>query len=68
VKQKPFVDVNEEGTEAAAVTSVGITAMSIQVDPPKPFEMIVDRPFFFVIADGQTQSILFTGIILDPAK
>lgn len=67
VKQKSFVDVDEEGTEAAAVTTVGITAMSIRVDEPKPFEMVVDRPFLFVIADGQTQSILFTGIIFDPA-
>ena len=67
VKQKSFVEVNEEGTEAAAVTTVGITAMSIQMDPPRPFEMTVDRPFLFVIADEQTQSILFTGIIFDPA-
>jgi serpin B len=66
VKQKSFVAVDEEGTEAAAVTTVGITAMSIRVDEPKPFEMIVDRPFLFVIADGPTQSILFTGMVNDP--
>ncbi len=65
VKQKSFVDVNEEGTEAAAVTTVGVAAMGI-IEPVKPFEMIVDRPFFFVIEDSETQSILFMGIVSDP--
>ena len=66
VKQKSFVDVNEEGTEAAAVTTVGMTALAI-MEPVKPFEMIVDRPFFFVIEDSQTQSILFLGVVYNPA-
>jgi serpin B len=66
VKQKSFVEVNEEGTEAAAVTTVVVNAMAIR-EPVKPFEMMVDRPFFFVIGDDQTQSILFMGVIYDPA-
>jgi len=65
VKQKSFVDVNEEGTEAAAVTTVGMTALAI-MEPVKPFVMIVDRPFFFVIEDSQTQSILFMGVVSNP--
>ncbi|MGD0253884.1 MAG: serpin family protein [Verrucomicrobiota bacterium] len=65
VKQKSFVDVNEEGTEAAAVTTVGVGALAI-IEPVKPFEMIVDRPFFFVIGDDQTQSILFMGVVYEP--
>ena len=44
VKQKSFVDVNEEGTEAAAVTTVMMRSLAI-MEPVKPFEMIVDRPF-----------------------
>jgi serpin B len=67
VKQKSFAAVDEEGTEAAAVTTITMLAGAMPMRPPKPFEMIVDRPFFFVIADGQTQSILFTGIIFNPA-
>jgi serpin B len=67
VKQKSFVEVNEEGTEAAAVTT-GVMAAGIAMEPPKPFEMIVDRPFFFVIGDDKTQSILFLGVIYDPAR
>ncbi|MGO8836774.1 MAG: serpin family protein [Limisphaerales bacterium] len=65
VKQKSFVDVNEEGTEAAAVTMVNMVG-AIAMNPLKPFEMIVDRPFFFVIEDSETQSILFMGTVYDP--
>ena len=68
VKQKSFVEVSEEGTEAAAVTTVAITASMAPMDPPKPFKMVVDRPFFFVIADERTQSILFMGLISDPMQ
>jgi serpin B len=67
VKQKSFVDVNEEGTEAAAVTTVRMTALAM-MEPLRSFEMIVDRPFFFVIGDRETQSILFMGIISEPAN
>ncbi len=65
VKHKTFVEVNEEGTEAAAVTSVGIVRLSAVQEEP-PFEMVVDRPFFTAIRDNQTGSILFMGSILDP--
>lgn len=63
VKHKTFVEVNEEGTEAAAVTSVEmrLTAM------PEMFTLIADRPFFFAIADNQTGTILFMGSVLDPS-
>lgn len=67
VKQKSFVEVNEEGTVAAAVTGVHMTAIGVTRALEKPFEMIVDRPFFFVIEDDKTQSILFMGVIHDPA-
>ena len=66
VKQKSFVEVNEEGTEAAAVTTVMVGREAI-IQPIKPFEMIVDRPFFFIIGDSETQSILFMGLVYDPA-
>ncbi len=67
VKQKSYIEVNEEGTEAAAVT-VGIMQATAVLRPLEPFEMVVDRPFFFVIEDSQTQSILFMGVVYDPAK
>ena len=65
VKQKSYVDVNEEGTEAAAVTAIVMEATAV-MKPVKPFEMIVDRPFFFVIEDSQTRTLLFMGLMYDP--
>jgi len=59
VKHKTFVDVSEEGTEAAAVTSIGVRVTSMPVDPP--FEMMVNRPFFYAIYDQETENILFMG-------
>jgi len=66
VRQQTFVEVNEEGTEAAAATGMTILAGLETSPPPPPFKMIVDRPFLFLIADGQTGTILFMGIIHDP--
>jgi serpin B len=64
VKHKTFVDMNEEGTEAAAATSVGIVATSMPMN--EPFRMVVDRPFFCAIRDNRTGTILFMGAIVDP--
>jgi serine protease inhibitor len=60
VKHKAFAEVNEEGTEAAAVTS-GEVRLTSAVMPKKPFRMIVNRPFFFAIRDESTGAILFIG-------
>jgi serpin B len=57
VIHKTFVDVNEEGTEAAAATSVGIGITSA---PPS---MEINRPFLFVIRERLTGAILFIGQI-----
>jgi serpin B len=64
VKHKTFVEVNEEGTEAAAVTSIGIRVTSMPIN--QPFRMIVNRPFFYAIQDNKTGTILFMGQMLDP--
>lgn len=58
IKHKTLVDVNEEGTVAAAVTEAGGTRGG--------YEMIVDRPFFFTIRDNQTGTILFMGSMVEP--
>jgi serpin B len=65
VKHKTYIDVNEEGTEAAAVTSVGIRLTGL-VMQDRRFTMIVDHPFFFTIRDNQSGAILFMGAIVDP--
>lgn len=66
VKHKSFLDINEEGTEAAAATSVEIVEMSA-IDGPEPFYMEVNRPFIIAITDHQTNALLFLGAIKDPA-
>jgi serpin B len=66
-RQKTFVEVKEEGTEAAAVTAIGVGASSaLELPPPNPFQMIVDRPFLFLIEDKPTGTILFMGVMFDP--
>lgn len=60
VKHKTFIDVNTKGTEAAAVTYVGIkTAAAPPVTGTVDF--IADRPFFYIISESSTGSILFIG-------
>ena len=66
VLQKSFVEVNEQGTEAAAVTGIMFDTASMHMECPKPFEMIVDRPFLFTIEDEDTDAILFIGVINNP--
>lgn len=65
VKQKSYVAVDEEGTEAAAVTTVTMTSLAM-MKPVKPFKMVLDRPFMFVITDDATRTVLFMGIVNDP--
>jgi serpin B len=64
VKHKAFIEVNEKGTEAAAVTQ---GSLSKGGDEAPPFEMVVDRPFLFVIFNRYTKTILFLGVVYDPA-
>ncbi len=65
VVHQAFVDVNEEGTEAAAATAVGIQVTSI---PPPPIEFTADHPFVFVIRHDATGTILFIGRVIDPSQ
>ena len=62
VKQNTFVAVDEKGTEAAAVTTGGVTTTSVKVPT------LCDRPFVFVIHEKTTGTILFVGKIADPTK
>ena len=61
VKQKAFVEVDEEGTRAAAVTSVEVGVTSA---PPS---FVADRPFVFAIRERLSGALLFTGVVRDPA-
>ena len=63
VNHKSFIEVNEEGTEAAAVTSVGIVLTS--VGPQVPV-FKVDRPFLFAIRETSSGLIVFLGLVNNP--
>ena len=65
VRQKTYMAVNEQGTEAAAATAIGVESMAVMREPP-PFHFVVDRPFFMAIRERQTGLILFLGAISDP--
>ncbi|MGI6358548.1 MAG: serpin family protein [Bacillota bacterium] len=65
VKHKSFIAVDEVGTEAAAVTSVEMVATGM---PVEPIQLKFDRPFFFVIHDRMTDTALFMGQVMDPAR
>jgi serpin B len=60
VLHKTYLEVNEEGTEAAAVTSVGMVTTSL---PPV---VSVDRPFLFVVREKSSGAILFIGQLMNP--
>lgn len=66
VLQNDFVEVNEKGTEAAAVVHAALGAALYRPPPPPPFEMIVDRPFVFAICDDYARTVVFLGAVADP--
>ena len=63
--QDAYVKVNEEGTEAAVVTTIGGTVSASL--PPEPVPFIADHPFLFLIQDDESGTILFMGRVSDPS-
>jgi len=66
VKQNTFVEVDEEGTEAAAVTTIGIDKLS--AGDPQPYQFIIDKSFIFAIRERTTNTLLFIGQVLNPQE
>jgi serpin B len=62
VRQKTFVDVTEEGTEAAAATMVGVVPTAVALSR----DFIVNHPFIAAIRDDRTGALLFVGQIVNP--
>jgi serine protease inhibitor len=63
VKHKAYVEVNEDGTTAAAVTSVGVGNTA-----PAPNYIRFDHPFIFAIREMKSGLVLFAGVVNDPTK
>lgn len=66
VRHKTFVDVSEQGTEAAGATAVVMALKLAQPPAEKPFELRLDRPFTCAIRDDRTGTLLFLGYVADP--
>ena len=66
VVHKAWIDVGEEGTEAAAATAVTISALALVRKPPPEVTLVLDRPFLFVIADAASGLPLFLGQFTRP--
>lgn len=64
IVHKSFVDVNEEGTEAAAAT--GVVMRKTSLPPSEKVKFKADHPFIFFIKDNETNSILFMGRVMNP--
>jgi serpin B len=64
VIQKAFIEVNEEGSEAAAATAViMVKCCAMPIEPP---QFRCDKPFLYLIKDNQSGLILFAGKVEDP--
>jgi len=68
VIHKAFVDVNEEGTEAAAATAVMGKLGGMAMPPANPVPFVADHPFVYIIRANRTGDILFLGRLTDPTK
>jgi serpin B len=66
VIHKAYIDVNEEGTEAAAATAVTMRALAMHAPQAPPPVFRADHPFVFMIRDNRSASILFMGRMADP--
>ncbi len=64
---KAYIDVNEEGTEAAAATGIVMRSMAVMREQP-PIVFRADHPFLFIIRDNRSGGILFMGRVADPTK
>jgi serpin B len=64
LKQFTYLNVDEEGTEAAAVTVIGMTGL--EATPPPPPAFICDHPFGIIISENTSNTILFMGRIMNP--
>jgi serpin B len=63
VRHATVMQVDEKGTKAAAVTSIGVGATAVMRDT---FSMTVNRPFFCAIRDETSGAVLFLGTVVDP--
>ncbi|MFS7913829.1 putative Serpin family protein [Helianthus anomalus] len=67
IHHKSFIDVNEEGTEAAAIEYDPLCGCMLTEEEPRKVDFVADHPFLFVIREDVTGIILFMGQVIDPS-
>ncbi|XP_051212881.1 putative serpin-Z5 [Lolium perenne] len=67
VMHKAFIEVNEEGTEAAALTGSLVGCSMYSPPPPPPVDFVADHPFAFFVIEEVSGAILFAGHVVDPS-
>jgi serpin B len=65
---KAYIDVDEQGTEAAAATGTVMRSLAMPAQRPQPIVFRADHPFLFLIRDNRSGGILFMGRVADPTK
>lgn len=68
ITHKSFIQLDEQGTEAAATTVISLPSSYSSSEPMRTLEMIVDKPFVYLIRDNETGQILFMGTVTDPQQ
>jgi serpin B len=66
IVHRAVIEVEEEATEAAATTAIGIRVTSVAPKPVEPIQFRVDRPFLYYLVDFTTGAVLFQGRVVDP--
>ncbi|KAL6182154.1 hypothetical protein ACLB2K_043577 [Fragaria x ananassa] len=64
---KAFIEVNEKGTEAAAVTAA-VVRMYCAREPPRPIDFVADHAFLYLIREEVTKTVMFLGQVLNPIE
>lgn len=69
VLQKSFIEVDEKGTEAAAVSIMSMEIGSCRPpSPPPPASFVADHPFMFMIREDTSRAVFFIGVVLNPIE
>lgn len=66
ITHKATIEIDQEGTTASAATAMSFDWLNFSPKPPPALEVKVNRPFFFLIKDNSTNSVLFLGQVINP--